>query len=144
MNPLVVKRSYSAAPERVFDAWLNPDIARKWLFTTDGSEIVEIEIDARVGGKFVFIDRRNTGEFKGDIRHVGEYLEIDRPHRLVFTFGVPQFNPAMTRVEIDIVADGPGCELTLTHYDVPGEWAARTNEGWTMLLGNLEREISAR
>ena len=140
-KPLVVKRSYDFSAERVFDAWLNPKAARKWLFTTEDSEIVEIEIDARVGGKFVFVDRRDTGEFKGDIRHVGEYLEINRPRRLVFTFGVPQFDPAMTRVEIDIVARGSGCELTLTHHDVPPEWRERTNQGWTMLLGNLAKAI---
>ncbi len=141
-KPLVVKRSYDFPPERVFDAWLKPEIARKWLFTTEDSEIVEITIDARVGGKFVFVDRRASGEFKGDIRHVGEYLEIDRPRRLVFTFGVPQFDPAMTRVELDFVAIGSGCELTLTHYDVGSEWPERTQQGWTMLLGNLEKAIS--
>ena len=141
-KPLVVKRTLPFAPERVFDAWLEPETARKWLFTTEDSEIVEIRIDARVGGEFVFVDRRATGEFKGDIRHVGEYLEIDRPRRLVFTFGVPQFDPAMTRVELDFVAKASGCELTLTHYDVGPEWAARTQQGWTMLLGNLEKAIT--
>ncbi|MBX3513080.1 MAG: SRPBCC domain-containing protein [Xanthobacteraceae bacterium] len=144
MSALVVKRSYSFPAGRVFDAWLTPEITRRWLFTTDGSEVVRCEIDARVGGKFEIVDKRDSGEFKGEIRHVGEYLEIDRPRRLVFTFGVPQFDPRMTRVEIDIVAKGSGCELTLTHHDVPPEWQQPTNEGWTKLLGNLEREISAR
>jgi uncharacterized protein YndB with AHSA1/START domain len=143
-KPLVAKRSFPFPAERVFDAWLKPEVARKWLFTTETSEIVEIEIDARVGGKFLFVDRRDTPDFKGDIRHIGEYLEIDRPRRLVFTFGVPQFDPAMTRVELDFVAKNSGCELTLTHYDVPPEWQERTTEGWTMLLGNLQSTISSQ
>ena len=138
---LVVKRTLPFAPERVFDAWLKPETARKWLFTTEDSEIVEVKIDARVGGEFVFVDRRDTPDFKGDIRHIGEYLEIDRPRRMVFTFGVPQFDPGMTRVELDFVAKGSGCELTLTHYDVPPEWQERTIEGWTMLLGQLEKVV---
>jgi uncharacterized protein YndB with AHSA1/START domain len=33
MTPLVVKRSYDFPAERVFDAWLTPEIARRWLFT---------------------------------------------------------------------------------------------------------------
>ncbi len=143
-KPIVVSREYPYPAERVFDAWLTPEITRRWLFTTDDSEIIRCEIDARVGGKFEIVDKRDSGEFKGEIRHVGEYLEITRPHRLVFTFGVPQFDPAMSRVEIDIVAKGSGCKLTLTHFGVPAEWQAPTNEGWTKLLGNLEREFSAR
>jgi uncharacterized protein YndB with AHSA1/START domain len=136
--PIVTKRAYAFSAERVFDAWLDPALARRWLFTTDDSEVVRCEIDARVGGRFEIVDRRDDGE----IRHVGEYLEIDRPRRLVFTFGVPQFDPAMSRVEIDIVATASGCELTLTHHGVPQEWQAPTTQGWTTLLGNLEREIS--
>lgn len=144
MSPLVVKRSYSFPAERVFDAWLTPEITRRWLFTTEDSEVIHCEIDARIGGKFEIVDKRNSGEFKGEIRHVGEYLEIDRPRRLVFSFGVPQFDPRMTRVEIDIIEKGSGCELTLTHHGVAPEWQQQTTEGWTKLLGNLEREISAR
>jgi uncharacterized protein YndB with AHSA1/START domain len=140
--PIVTKRAYAFPAERVFDAWLDPALARRWLFTTDDSEVVRCEIDARVGGKFEIVDKRDSGEFKGEIRHVGEYLEIDRPRRLVFTFGVPQFDPAMSRVEIDIVATASGCELTLTHHGVPQEWQAPTTQGWTMLLGNLGREIN--
>jgi uncharacterized protein YndB with AHSA1/START domain len=141
MTPIVVKRDYAFPAERVFDAWLTPEVTRRWLFTTADSEVIRCEIDARVGGKFEIVDKRDSGEFKGEIRHVGEYLEIDRPHRLVFTFGVPQFDPAMSRVEIDIVAKGTGCELTLTHHGVPQEWQAPTTQGWTMLLGSLEREV---
>ncbi len=139
---IVVTRRYPYPAESVFDAWLTPELTRRWLFTTDDSEVMKCEIDARVGGKFEIVDRRDSGEFKGEIRHIGEYLEIDRPRRLVFTFGVPQFDPNMTRVEIDIVTKGSGCELTLTHHGVPAEWRERTTGGWTMLLGNLEREIS--
>lgn len=54
------------------------------------------------------------------------------------------FRSSMSRVEIDIVAKGAGCELTLTHHGVPQQWQAQTTEGWTKLLGNLEREITAR
>lgn len=141
MIPLVVKRNYPFPPERVFDAWLTPAITRRWLFTTDESNVIRSEIDARPGGKFEIVDKRESGDFAGEIRHIGEYLEIDRPRRLVFTFGVPQFDPNMTRVEIDIERTDSGCALTLTHHAVPPEWQQQTTEGWTKLLGNLEREM---
>jgi uncharacterized protein YndB with AHSA1/START domain len=134
---LQVSHRFTAAPERVFDAWLDPETAGKWLFATPTGQMVRVDIDARVGGKFVFTDRRD-GE---DVEHVGEYLEIDRPRRLVFTFGVPKYSPVMTRVTIDITPTDTGCDLTLTHDGVLPEWASATETGWTMILGQLERSL---
>lgn len=139
---LKVTRKFPQSAERVFDAWLDPKIASKFLFTTPESTMVKAEIDAQVGGKFVFVDRRESGEFKGDIEHVGEYFEIDRPRKLVFSFGVPQFDPRMTKVTIEIVPAGSGCELTLTHEGVPPEWAEKTQEGWTKILAAAEKALT--
>jgi uncharacterized protein YndB with AHSA1/START domain len=47
-----VARRFSAPPERVFNAWLDPEVARKWLFATALHPMTEVEIDARVGGTF--------------------------------------------------------------------------------------------
>ncbi len=135
---LSVSHRFTAAPERVFDAWIDPDTAGKWLFAAPNGEMVRVEIDARVGGKFVFVDRRD-GE---DVEHTGEYLELDRPRRLVFSFAVPKYSPVVTRVTIDIVSTETGCDLTLTHDGVLPEWASRTESGWTMLLEGLGRTIS--
>ena len=91
------------------------------------------EIDARIGGAFTFVDRRD-GE---DVLHTGEYLEIDRPRRLVFTFSVDS-SPG-DRVTIDIVLLESGSELTLTHEMQPewAEYASRTEQGWAGILEGL-------
>lgn len=137
---LTVTRRFDASPERVFDAWLDPETARKWLFSDEGSEIVRAEIDARVGGGFSFV-RRSP---EGDLEHVGEYLEIDRPRRLVFTFAVPALSPEYDRVTVEIVRLDKGCELTLTNEmspEVHSEWGEQTREGWTKMLAALAREL---
>jgi uncharacterized protein YndB with AHSA1/START domain len=133
-----VSRRFEASPERVFDAWLDPKRAGKWLFATPTGRMVRVEIDARVGGAFCFVDRRD-GE---DVEHTGKYLEIDRPRRLVFTFAVPKYSDESTRVTIDIVAQGTGCELTLTHEGVPTEWADSSKSGWAMILDGLATTVS--
>jgi uncharacterized protein YndB with AHSA1/START domain len=132
---LVVTHRYSVAAERVFDAFLDVTIAPRFLFATQAGEMIQAELDPRVGGRFVFVDRRPG---MGDVRHVGEYLEIDRPRRLAFSFGVPQFDPGMTTVRIDIRPDGEGCELTLTHEGVPPDYAERSTDGWRRILAGLE------
>lgn len=134
---LQVKKSFSASAERVFDAWIDPEKAPKFLFATETGEIVRCEIDAKPLGKFI-ITRRDPAE-GGDVDHIGEYLVVDRPKRLVFTFGVPKYSELMTTVSIDIVPTSSGCDLTLTHEGVLPEWSEKSKEGWTMILGNLEK-----
>jgi len=128
-----VARSFFAPAERVFDAWLEPDTARRWLFATPTGEMVRVEIDPHVGGEYTIVERRDGEE----VEHVGRYLSIDRPRRLAFTFAVPKFSKASTTVTIDIIPIGTGCELTLTHEGVLAEWASRTEEGWGKLLAGL-------
>jgi uncharacterized protein YndB with AHSA1/START domain len=135
---LVVTRAFDARPELVFDAWLNADSARRWLFAAPNGQMVRAEIDPRVGGRFVFVDRRDGD----DVEHVGEYLEIDRPKRLVFTFGVPKFSDVFTRVIVEIAPSGSGCQLTLTHEGVLTEWIDRSRSGWTMILDALATSLA--
>jgi uncharacterized protein YndB with AHSA1/START domain len=135
-----VVRRFAIAPERVFDAWLDPATAGKFLFATPTGRMMRVEIDARIGGTFAFVERRD-GE---DVAHVGEYLEIDRPCRLAFTFAVPKFSAQSTTVRIAIAPDGAGCSLTLTHEGVLRDYAERTEQGWTRILDGLARAAGER
>jgi uncharacterized protein YndB with AHSA1/START domain len=129
-----VTRRFTASAERVFDAWLDPTRVGKWLFATKTGQMVRVEIDARVGGKFVIVDRRDGV----DIEHVGTYLEIERPRRLVFSFSVPHYSSEITQVALEITPVGTGCELALTHEGVLPEWASRTESGWKGILDGLD------
>jgi uncharacterized protein YndB with AHSA1/START domain len=139
-NPiLTVTRPIDFSAERVFDAWLDPGKASKFLFATPTGTMVRADIDARTGGNFNFTDRRD-GE---DVEHVGTYLEIDRPRRLVFTFGVPKYSSQMTRVTMELTPAGSGCELTLTHEGVLPEWFDRTREGWGKILDGMAAHLGS-
>lgn len=127
---VTVTRRFGASPERVFDAFLDPALARRFMFATPTGEMVRVDIEPRVGGAYTFVDRRDGEE----IAHVGEILELDRPTRLVFQFAVPKYDPANTVVRLDIVADGSGCLLTLTHEGVDEAYVQQTGKGWTMIL----------
>lgn len=129
-----VTHQFKLPPEQVFDAWLQPEQARKWLFATDTGELVRADIEPRVGGTFRIVDRRE-GE---DVEHIGQYITVDRPHRLVFEFAVPQYSPIKTRVAVEIELQWAGCVLGLTHDGVPAEYVDRTRAGWTKLLDRLD------
>ena len=135
---LTVTRDFAAPPERVFDAWFDPDQARRFLFATPDGEMLTCEIDARVGGRGLIVERRESG----DARHGIQFEAIERPTRLVFLFSAdPAEEGQWTRVSITIVATPGGCTLTLTHEMDPA-WAAyeeQTRKGWTMILENLGR-----
>ena len=134
---IVLTRRFDFSIERVFDAWLDPARASKFLFKTPTGTMVRVEIDARVGGTFNIT--RRDGD---DVEHVGTYLEIDRPRRLVFTFGVPKFSDQMTRVTIDLKPLATGCELTLTHEEVAPEWVDAGREGWGKILDGLSAHLA--
>jgi len=142
-DPVILKvsRDFDASPEALFDAWLDPAMAGKFLFATPDGEVVKVEIDARVGGRALIVDRRASG----DAHHYLQYEVIDRPHRLVFLFRAdPAEEGQWTRVSLEIVPSGTGSTLTLTHEMDP-QWAAyedQTRKGWTMILESLARAIA--
>ncbi len=129
-----VSRQLSVTPERAFDAWVDPAVAGLWLFATTDGEIVRCDIDARPAGGFVITDRRN-GE---DVEHVGTFVEIDRPRRLTFQFGVPKYSGEQSTVEVTVTANGAGADVTIETRGVPEEWRGQTEQGWRDLLGRLE------
>lgn len=132
-----VIRDFDVSPEAIFDAWLDPKVIGHWMFgpALRDEEILHIETDARIGGRFSFLVRRQGAE----IDHVGTYLRIERPRTLVFTWGIAGESAGESEVHIVILPRGTGCELTLTH-DMPAKWAEyadRTRAGWTKMLEAL-------
>lgn len=127
-----VKHWFSASVERVYDAWLDPEKAGKFLFVTGTGQMVRCEIDARQGGRFTIVERRGDE----DVLHTGTYLELERPRRIVFSLSVPKYSSDEGRVVIDIEPSGTGSLLTLTQEvpEAPPEYHRRTTEGWKSIL----------
>lgn len=134
-----VSQKFSASAERVFDAWLNPSTAKQFLFATPTGTMIRADIDARVGGEFTFVDRRDGV----DVLHTGKYLELVRPTRIRFTFGVPMYSPNFAEVTIDIVANENGCVVTLTQGGTLPEYREQTIKGWSGILERAAKTIES-
>jgi uncharacterized protein YndB with AHSA1/START domain len=128
-----IGRHFQASPERVFAAWLDAPTAGHWLFATASQPIEHVEIDARVGGSFRFVERRH-----GDlIEHAGRYLSIVPSRHLAFTLVLEERPRVVTQVSIEIVPLARGCSLALTHEHVLGDALERTKGRWTGILYGL-------
>jgi len=142
-----VVHRFKASAERVYESWLDPDTVRVWLraaLKASGlsGDLRTIEIDARVGGRFVFSDMREAGE----ARHWGTYLVLERPQRIVFTWITDESEEAdPSKVTILIERDGQGCVVTLSHEMDPqwAEYVSRTERGWGRMLQAIEDMLAA-
>jgi uncharacterized protein YndB with AHSA1/START domain len=127
-----VTRRFGASTQRVFDAWLDAKTAGKWLFATATGRSECVEIDARPGGWFYILERRGSE----NVDHVGEYLEVVRPRRLVFTLFAEKYSLQFERVTVVLEPLGSGCKLDLTHETQP-ELASRARGCWMEMLDRL-------
>jgi len=146
-----VQRAYACGADTVYDAWLDPQVARRFWFATPQGEIVRCEIEPGVNGRFTIVDRRPL-EAAADqfieVEHSGRFLQLDRPRRIAFSFGLPQFQSHETAVIIDIEPQGDGCELTLRHDLGPMDEETRemlegAEQGWTLILANLDAALKS-
>ena len=137
MNDLVckLKEVIDAPIEKVFDAWLDPQLLSRFMLPMPGMRQPRTEVDAREGGRFT-IDM-DVGE--KIIPHCGTYLELDRPSRLVFTWETP-FSVDRSTVTLDFIAQDSGnTRIELTHVRFIDEEARSNHEiGWGNILTALD------
>ena len=134
-NPAAVELSerIDAAPEIVFDFLVDAEKLVRWMG-------VEADIDPTPGGLFRL---DVTG---GDIA-VGEYLEVDRPNRVVFTWGwegsadVP---PGSSTVAFTLMPDGDGTVVQLSHAGLPGGQSDEHRGGWGYFVPRLAAVAAGR
>lgn len=134
-----VSRRFRAPPERVFDAWLDPQVASQWLFATASRPMAKVAIDARIRGAFRLVE----GGGGKAAAYSGTYTEIAPPRRLAFTLSAAHHPRAVTRVEVEIVPLKTGCNLTVTNENVPPEHASLTETRWTGILYGLGAALGA-
>src|SRR6476469_8268382 len=80
---LRLERVFDAPPERVYAAWTEPALLRRWWAAEPGWTTPEATTDVRVGGAYRLSMKGTDGILR---TVVGEYLEIDPPRRLVYTW----------------------------------------------------------
>ena len=131
---LQLRRTIPASREAVFRAWTDPDVFRQW-FGAPGGSTLNADMDVRVGGHY----RIDMESAAGTGSVFGEYLEVMRPERLVYTFcwdALPLPIPD-TQVTVEFHERGEETEVVITHERQPSRSVSEFHEwGWD---GSLEK-----
>ena len=125
---IVREVSIAASPETVWELLVDPDKVTRWM-----GEQATFELQP--GGIY------RLGVVPGHTAR-GEFVEIDPPHRLVFTFGWEDgssvVTPGSTTVEIVLEPQGGGTLLHFAHSGVPSTDSAESHaHGWDHYLARL-------
>lgn len=140
-DPIRVERVIGAPPQDVFAAWSDAESLRAWMCPSP-IQRADAEVDFRVGGRFRIVmhgAERRYGQ-------VGEYLEIDPPKRLVFTWEsdwVPA-EYALTRVSVSFEAVGEDhTRLVLVHENLVDDGTYDGHEqGWADIVRKLHEHLT--
>jgi uncharacterized protein YndB with AHSA1/START domain len=121
----------AAEPETVFPYFTDPGRYVQWMGR-------DATLQPVPGGSYhVFMAE--------GVEAAGEFVEIDPPHRLVFTWGWthdPAVPPGTTRVVVTLDAEPGGTRVTLRHHDLPDDGQRdHHSKGWDRYLGRLEVRV---
>jgi uncharacterized protein YndB with AHSA1/START domain len=117
----------AAKPETVFPYFTDPARYVQWMGSNATLQPVP-------GGSY-------RVEMRDGVQAMGEFLEVDPPHRLVFTWGWTHdhaVTPGSTRVVVTLEEENEGTRVVLRHYDLPDELQRdHHHKGWAMYLDRL-------
>jgi uncharacterized protein YndB with AHSA1/START domain len=131
VEPLTFRLHIDAPPEDVFDCFCDANALVTWM------------------GEWATIEAWPGGAFAVDIDDMevrGEFKVVDRPRRLVFSwgFGGSDVPPGASEVEVTLVADQGGTNLSLVHRHLPPSERPRHQFGWSQFLPVLARQAPRR
>lgn len=136
-----VRRVLPVGREEAFRAWTDPRILGQW-FKPRGGTSAGVEMDLRVGGRY----RWGLKLLAHTYYAAGEFVEIDPPKRLVFTFG---WEHAIVRLQDSLVTvefneRGDETEVVITHERLRRRGMRTLHRvGWQGLMKDLEHLLKA-
>ena len=130
-----VTRRLSAPIAEVFRWWTESALVERWMAPIGD---VRATLDPRIGGSLRVV-MSGQGVV---IEHTGEFLEIDPPRRLVFTWKSRFTGQQPSVVTVELEPDGDDATLVrIVHAELPEAAVASHRDGWGGMLARLEGEL---
>jgi uncharacterized protein YndB with AHSA1/START domain len=132
---IAITRTFDAPNDVVFAAWTTPSQFAAW-FGTAANTVDDVVMDVREGGGWKA--RMVTGDGMVIGWH-GSYVEVDPPHRLVFTLS-DRPGDEFELVTVVLRAVDGGTEMTFTQAGghMPPENYAQAEAGWRAFFDEME------
>ncbi len=139
----VVQRVIGAPPEVVYDEWLDEAALAEFMCPRPATPR-EIECDPRIGGRLriVMVDEADTGSVV--VQVTGEYVELDRPNRLSFTWSSDLGGGFDSVVTVTLEPhDGGRTLMTIDHTRLPPDLVTAHETGWAKIAAQLDQRLRA-
>jgi uncharacterized protein YndB with AHSA1/START domain len=133
-NGVRLEMDLPAPISEVYAAWTEPEAMRRWLSPVGRAEV---QADVRVGGRFRIV----MGAGERNLQHTGEYLIVDPPHELSFTWHSPFTGDEPSVVTVTLTEQADHTRLVLVHERLPEGQAEPHLGGWGTMLERLAAEV---
>lgn len=133
---VVYRRYYDAPIDLVFEAWSEPRHLAEW-WGPDGFTLTTNSMDFSNGGVWDFIMHGPDGT---DFKNRVQFIEIDRPHRIVYKhLGADgETEDVSFRTVITMEPSGEGTHLTMEQDFSTKEELERVNEKYGAIEGGIQ------
>ena len=136
----VVRQRLAAPPDAVFDQWTDPEALAEWMCPRP-ARCLSVTADPRIGGVLQFEIEEAGVTFLVS----GNYLTLDRPRRLSFTWSCSTWpDPTVqSLVTVTIEPDGADASvLVIEHALLPAGLADQHARGWALIAEQLARAVT--
>lgn len=141
-----VSRVIEASPATLFELWTQPEMMMRWWGVSEDLLLVECEMDVRPGGSYRYGMRPKAETGPATEIAVGAFLEVEAPHRLVFSWQWENGKIPETRVTVTFEPTAEGStKVIVVHEKQPDKRVAAIHaQGWTHMLADLARATEAQ
>jgi uncharacterized protein YndB with AHSA1/START domain len=137
---LRIERTFDAPIGRVFEAWTSEAVLRRWLHAGSEWETPSAEVDLRAGGSIRIVMRDPVDGTEHGA--TGEYVVVEPPRRLVFTWVWDHDRDRPQLVELLFSERGGRTSVRMTNSAIPSDGRREDQErGWHRCYDNLDRAL---
>jgi uncharacterized protein YndB with AHSA1/START domain len=135
-----IEHHFDAAQEKVWRAWTDPDVVRRWWGSQPDGVVTSAHLEVREGGRFEISFQDPDGDAHTSS---GEYLRVEPMVALEFTWGWRSEPGVVSRVTVGFEPREKGTAMRFVHGELRGASEHDYAQGWRRTFAKLDRVLAA-